>query len=100
MSDVLRDYELVVIADPTLDEEGVATLNQRVAEMISAGNGTVTNTNVWGRRKLTYSIRKQTEGIYVQINFQMAPSASRELERMLKLDEQIIRYLIIRLDEE
>lgn len=100
MSDVLRDYELVVIADPTLDEEGVSTLNQRVAEMISAGNGTVTNTNVWGRRKLTYIIRKQTEGIYVQINFQMAPSASRELERMLKLDEQIIRYLIIRLDEE
>lgn len=100
MSDELRDYELVVIADPTLDDEGLATLNQRVASTIAAGNGTVTETNVWGRRKLAYEIRKQTEGIYVQTNFQLVPSASRELERTLKLDEQIIRYQIIRLEED
>lgn len=99
MSDVLRDYELVAIATPTLDDEGVATLVQRVSGWIAAGNGTVTGTNVWGRRKLAYMIRKQTEGIYVQINFQIASSASRELERLLQLDEQIIRYQIIRLDE-
>lgn len=100
MSDALRDYELVVIADPTLDDEGLAALNQRIANAIAAGNGTITGTNVWGRRKLAYAIGKQTEGIYVQINFQMAPSASRELERTLKLDEPIIRYQIIRLDED
>lgn len=100
MSDALRDYELVAIADPMLDDEGLAALNQRVANAIATGNGTVTETSVWGRRKLAYEIRKQTEGIYLQVNFQMAPSASRELERTLKLDEQIIRYQIIRLDQD
>lgn len=100
MSDVLRDYEMVYIAVPQLDDEGLATLNQRVAGWIAAGNGTVTDTNVWGRRKLTYAIRKQTEGIYIQINFQLTPSATRELERNLRLDEQVVRHLVIRLGED
>ncbi|OQA41283.1 MAG: 30S ribosomal protein S6 [Chloroflexi bacterium ADurb.Bin325] len=99
MSD-LRDYEMVYIAVPQLDDEGLATLNQRVAGWIAAANGAVTDTNVWGRRKLTYEIRKQTEGIYVQINFQLVPSATRELERNLRLDEQVIRHLVVRLGED
>ena len=100
MSDVLRDYELVLIAVPQLDDEGLAALNQRVAGWITAGNGTVTGTNVWCRRSLAYAIRRQTEGIYIQVNLQLTPSASRELERNLRLDEQIIRYLIVRTDED
>ena len=100
MSDVLRDYEMIYIAVPQLDDESLATLNQRVAGWITSANGTVTDTNVWGRRKLTYAIRKQTEGIYIQINFQLTPSATRELERNLRLDEQVIRHLVIRLGED
>ncbi len=100
MSDVLRDYEMVYIAVSQLDDEGLATLNQRVAGWITSANGTVTDTNVWGRRKLTYAIRKQTEGTYIQINFQLTPSATRELERNLRLDEQVIRHLVIRLGED
>lgn len=100
MSDVLRDYEMVYIAVPQLDDEGLATLNERLASWITSANGTVTDTNVWGRRKLTYAISKQTEGIYIQINFQLTPSATRELERSLRLDEQVIRHLIIRLGED
>jgi len=71
-----------------------------VTDWITSGNGTVTNTNVWGRRKLAFPIRKQTEGIYTQINFQTAPSASRELEHQLRLEEQVLRHLVIRLDED
>jgi small subunit ribosomal protein S6 len=100
MSDILRDYEMVYIAVPQLDDEGLATLNERLASWITSANGTVTETNVWGRRKLTYAIRKQTEGIYIQINFQLTPSATRELERNLRLDEQVVRHLIIRLGED
>ena len=55
---------------------------------------------MWGRRNLAYAIRKLTEGIYVVINFQLDPSGTRELDRNLRLDEQIIRYLAIRLDED
>lgn len=98
MSDVLRDYELVLIAVPQLDDEGLATLTERVAGWITAANGTATGTNVWGRRQLAYAIRKHTEGVYVVVNFQLVPSATRELERNLSLDEQIIRHLVVRPD--
>ncbi len=100
MSDAMHDYELVLIAVPQLDDEAVATLTQRVAGWITAASGTVTGTNVWGRRQLAYAIRKQTEGIYVQLNYQMNPAASRELDRNLRLDEQVIRHLVIRTDED
>jgi small subunit ribosomal protein S6 len=100
MSNDLRDYELVFIAVPQLDDEALAALNQRVAGWITAANGTVTGTNVWGRRQLAYAIRKYSEGFYVQVNFQLASSGARELERSLSLDEQIIRHMVIRLDED
>lgn len=100
MSNTMRDYELVLITVPQLDDEAIATLVQRVSGWITAGNGTVTGTNVWGRRSLAYAISKQTEGIYMVLNLQLAPSSTRELDRNLRLDEQIIRYLLIRLDED
>jgi small subunit ribosomal protein S6 len=100
MSDILRDYEMVVIAAPQLDDEALSTLTQRISGWITGANGAVSETNVWGRRSMLYPIKKQTEGIYVQFNFQLAPSASRELERNLRLDEKVIRHLVIRLDEE
>ena len=100
MSNIMRDYELVLITVPQLEEEALATLIQRVTGWIAAGNGTVTGTNVWGRRNLAYAIRKLAEGIYVVLNFQLDPSGTRELDRNLRLDEQIIRYLAIRLDED
>ena len=100
MEQVMRDYELVFIAIPTLDEQALVTLNERVAGWITGAKGTVLDTKVWGRQKLAYAIRKQTEGIYVQINFQLVPSACRELERSLRIDEQVIRHMIIRTDED
>ena len=100
MNDILRDYELVMIVVPNLDDEGVAALNERVAGWISASNGTVTKTNVWGRRHLAYAIAKHTDGIYVQVDFQAPPATQRELERNLRLDEQVFRHLVIRLGED
>jgi small subunit ribosomal protein S6 len=100
MENAMRDYELVFIAAPQLDDEGLVTLNERVTGWITAGNGTVTKVNVWGRQRLAYQIGKHTEGIYVQFDFELAPGASRELERSLRIDEQIIRHLVIRLNED
>ncbi len=99
MDQLLRNYEMIVIANPALDDDGLATLNQRIAGWITAGGGSVSNTNVWGRRQLAYTIRKQTSGIYVQFDFQLAPGASRELDRSLRIDENVIRHLVVRLDE-
>ncbi len=99
MDQPLRNYEMVVVANAALDDDGLAALNQRIANWIAAGGGAVTNTNVWGRRQLAYAINKQTNGIYVQYDFQLAPSASRELDRNLRIDENVIRHLVVRKDE-
>jgi len=100
MEQSMRDYELVLIAVPQLEEQALATLNERVAGWITSAQGTVIGTKVWGRQKLAYQIRKQTEGIYVQVNFQLPPSACRDLERNLQIDEQIVRHLVVRPDED
>ena len=98
MFETTRNYELVFIANAQLDDEAVATLIQRVSGWITAANGTVSEPNVWGRRNLAYAIKKQSEGIYVQLNFQVLHSASRELDRNLRLEESILRHMVIRLD--
>ena len=100
MNQPTREYELIVILNPTLDDEALANLNQRIAGWISAPGGQVTNTNVWGRRQLAYTIGKYTSGIYVQFDFQLPPNAGRDIERNLRIDENVIRHLIVRCDEE
>ena len=100
MAEHMHDYEMVVIAVPELDDQGIATFNERVTGWIKAGGGTDPQTNVWGRRRLAYGIRKHTDGIYVQYNYQMVPTASRDLDRNLRIDEQVIRHLIVRVDED
>ena len=99
MTERMHDYEMVVIAVPELDEQALATFNDRITGWITSAGGTMANTNVWGRRRLAYAIRKKTDGIYVQFNYQMDPNASRELDRSLRIDEQVIRHMVIRRDE-
>ncbi len=100
MAEIMHNYEMVVIAVPDLDDQGVTSLNDRISNWITSGGGTAPQTNVWGKRRLAYAIRKRTDGIYVQYNYQMDPSASRNLDRNLRIDEQVIRHMIIRTDEE
>ncbi len=100
MAENLHDYEMIVIAVPELDEQGITTLNERISNWITGSGGTTPQTNVWGRRRLAYAIKKRTDGIYVQYNYQMNPSASRDLDRNLRIDEQVVRHMIVRTDEE
>jgi small subunit ribosomal protein S6 len=83
-----------------LDDEGQAKLTERVTGWITAAGGELARTNVWGRRKLAYAIKKQVEGIYVQLDFQLKPSATRELERNLRIEENVLRHMLVRLDED
>ena len=90
-----HNYELVFIAVSQLDDQSLATMVERVAGWVVSAGGNVTNTNVWGRRPLAYAIGKHTEGIYVQLNFAMPTNATREFERNLQIEEQVIRHLLI-----
>ena len=100
MSDTMRNYEMLYIAASQLDEEGLATLNERVSGWITTAGGEVARINVWGRQRLAYAIKKQTEGTYVQVNFAFSPSALRDFDRNLRIDEGVLRHLITRPDED
>jgi len=91
----MREYELVFIVHPDLDEAAFTEIINRVAGWIKDSGGEVTKTEVWGRRKLAYRIRKQKEGQYVLMQLKMAPSFSAELERNLRFLEPVMRFLIV-----
>ncbi len=94
-----HEYELVFIAQPEIDENSLSAINERVAQFISAEKGQVNSTELWGRRPLAYPIKNHMEGNYVLQRFEMDPSATDELERLLRFNENVIRFLLIRTDE-
>ncbi|MHB1295827.1 MAG: 30S ribosomal protein S6 [Anaerolineae bacterium] len=95
----MRTYELVFIAQPDLDEEAVTALLDRVQQVMVNNGGEVTKVEQVGLRKLAYPIAKRKEGFYVLMHANLESPAITELERTLKLSEEILRHLLVRLDE-
>jgi small subunit ribosomal protein S6 len=95
----MRDYELAFVIRPDLEDEAFDAVTERVAGYVQAVGGEVTKTDVWGQRRLAYPIRKYVEGYYILMQTQMAPNALTELERNLRLNEDVIRHLVVRTDE-
>jgi small subunit ribosomal protein S6 len=94
----MRPYEVVFIVRPDLDDDGYNAVVEKVKELLTGDGGEVTNVDKWGRRNLAYPVRKFTEGLYVLVHAQLAPAQIGELDRELRLNEQIIRHLIVRMD--
>ena len=95
----LRTYELIFIAQPDLDEEHLNALVEHVQQTITTHGGQLVKTEPLGRRKLAYPIKKRREGHYVLIHAGLELATIAELERDLKLSEDVLRYLLVRLDE-
>ncbi len=91
----MRNYEVVVIVHPDLDENALKALVERIQGWITSAGGTIDKTDMWGKRRMAFSIRKQREGQYVYMETQFAPSFSAELERNLRLNEPVLRFSII-----
>ena len=91
-------YELMFIADPELDERGLKKLTEQYLELVTKEGGSVENTYIWGRRKLAYEIDGKTEGNYVVVNYTTTPEVSAELDRVLNLNESVVRTKILRKD--
>ena len=90
--------ELMFIADPELDERGLKKLTEQYLELVTKEGGSVENTDIWGRRKLAYEIDGKTEGNYVVVNYTTTPEVSAELDRVLNLNESVVRTKILRKD--
>lgn len=95
----MRDYELVFIIASVVEDENIQDMVDKVSDWLQADGGVVTKIDVWGRRQLAYPIQEFTEGTYVLLNAQLEPATLNELERNLKLDASIIRYLLVRMNE-
>ncbi len=93
-------YELVYIVRPTVEEQTLTAVKERVEKFIASGGGEITRRDDWGKRRLAYPILKFNEGFYTVLQMNLPPPAVRELERSLKLTEDILRYLVVRLDSE
>jgi small subunit ribosomal protein S6 len=96
----LRRYELVVIISPQVaDDEVPEAVERLVRRPVEGQGGEVGEVNQWGRRKLAYPIEKHLEGSYVLTELRLDPQRTKELERGLHISEEVIRHLLVRLDE-
>lgn len=91
-------YELMFIADPELDERGLKKLTEQYLELVTKEGGSVDGTDYWGRRKLAYEIDGKNEGNYAVVNYTAEPALSDELDRVLNLNESVVRTKILRKD--
>ena len=94
----MTNYEVMFIIDPTLEDEKKDATVETVKGIIAA-EGEVGNVDVWGMRKLAYPIQKKTEGYYVVIEFKAEHTLPKELDRRLKISDNVIRHLIVNKDE-
>jgi small subunit ribosomal protein S6 len=94
----MRNYELIVIIQPDLDETAVTGVIEKVQGWISDSGGTVAKVDIWGKRRMAYAINKRQEGQYVLLEVNMKPTFSSELERNLRFLEPIMRYSLINRD--
>lgn len=99
MSRLVRSYELIYIVHPEVDEAGLAAVNETVTGLVERGGGKVAKIDPWGLRRLAYPIQKLWEGQYVLMHLELDPQGVTELERGLGLAEQILRHLVVRLEE-
>jgi len=94
----LRTYEALYIITPEMDDDAVQTVAGEVDNLITANGGAIVRSEIWGRRKLAYEVKKHSEGNYVLIRFEAEPDFVAKLESFYKLSDAIIRYLVTQFD--
>ena len=90
----MKNYELVYVVRPNAEDEVKEAVLNKIQEAISA-NGEVEKVDTWGNRKLAYQIAKFSEGFYVLVNFKASADLPKELDRNLKINENVIRHMIV-----
>jgi len=96
----MRAYELMVILNPEVEDRAVEPSLSKFLEIVTNAGGTIDNLDIWGRRRLAYEIQKKAEGIYAVVNFTASPETAAELDRVLNLNESVMRTKIIRPEDQ
>ena len=95
----MSKYELAVVVNAQIDDEARAAVVDRVKELIERFEGTVTDVDDWGKKKLAYEIQKMNEGFYYFIQFEAEGSAIAEIESRMRIADNVIRYLCVKQEE-
>ena len=93
-----RDYEIGFILNPEVSEEQTRTILERIEQIVARYDGQVFKVNQWGRRRLAYPIEHHRDGFYVFIDTILTPETVSELDRTLKVSEEVLRHLILKRD--
>ena len=95
----MRNYEAMYILKPGMEEEAINAAVARFEDVVKNGGGEIAKTDLWGKRRLAYEVNGVTEGYYVLMTFQAPATAAQELERILKIQDNIVRHLVIKKED-
>ena len=95
----MKAYELLYIIRPDLDEEATTALVERLSGLVASNGGDNLTVEKWGKRRLAYEIQDYKEGQYILMNFEGEGRTSMEIERVMKISEDVIRFLTVRKDD-
>lgn len=96
LKEKVNNYELIFILKPDLTEEKLESAIENVKKFITGKSGAITDLQKWGKRRLAYPIKHTAEGIYILVKFQAKPNVNRELEKILRISEDVLRHLLIK----
>ena len=95
----MNHYETIYIVNPTLDDDSLKEAIDKFSDLIKKLKGSIVKVNEWGKRKLAYEVKRFDKGYYVVLDFCALPKMVTELERNLKLDDRILKYITVKIDE-
>lgn len=96
--ETMKKYELIFVVDASLENEVINEAVEKFTDLVK-NNATINEVNSWGKRKLAYEVNKKWEGFYTLINFDGPADFIKELERVLRIDERVMKFLVVKVDE-
>jgi len=96
----MRHYEMIYIVNPNLDAEALSEVVTKFSDLTKRLKGYIIKVNEWGKRRLAYEVKRFDKGYYIVLDFCGLPETVKELERNLTLDDRVLKYLTVKLDED
>jgi small subunit ribosomal protein S6 len=96
----MKRYETIYIVNPNLDADSLKEVVAKFSDIIEKLKGYIVKINEWGKKKLAYEVKRFDKGYYILVDFCGLPGTVKELERNLKLDDRILKYLTVKIDED
>ena len=97
---MMRNYELMYVIKPDVDEEKLAEVVEKYNNLIANNKGEVVTADKWGKRRLAYEINDYREGIYMLVNFKGEAETAQEIDRIMKISDEILRFMILNRDKD